>query len=169
MPKSLGLKAEFTWPLIWEAIDIPSTHILTKERGGKNPEFFCSVMIGYFIQNKSTNKKKNSKGLEKGIKCGEQQKITNEVARQTETKLHCFYVFVCNSRGRAKAHHVFCLRHRKSKETAKTKPEWLSDSLKSNKASSSITDSKAFFFFSFFFLPFFWIIWVFDLVQMNLL
>lgn len=64
-------------------------------------------------------------------------------------KVELFGSFVCNSRGRlqvwTEAHHVLCFNHWKSKKRAKTQPERLLKSLKSNKTTSSITESKAFF------------------------
>lgn len=65
-------------------------------------------------------------------------------------KVGLFGSFVWNSRGRiqvkTEAHHVLRFNHWKSNKRAKTQPERLMKSLKSNKNTSSITESKAFFF-----------------------
>lgn len=60
--KPQSRKAGFAWPLIWVAIDIPSTHCSTKRNGAKEPSFFHINTTGHWVQNKATNKNECCEG-----------------------------------------------------------------------------------------------------------
>lgn len=148
MPKPHSEKAGFTWPLIWVAIDIPSTHPFTKGNGERVPASFTWAPLGTGCKTRQPIKTgarkewKNRGNVEKQRRNGHWH-----IAADWE-KVALFRPFVRSSRGRlrvrAEADHALCLNHWKSEERAKTKPERLWKPLKSNKTTSSITESKAF-------------------------
>lgn len=66
MPKPQSWKAGFIRPLIWVAIDIPSTHLFTKGNRAKNPSLFYSRTTVHWVQNRAANKNECQKGREEG-------------------------------------------------------------------------------------------------------
>lgn len=81
MPKAHSQRPGFTWPLIWVAMDIPSTYLFTNENKGKNPSFFYLTTTGHRAQNKAVYKHECQKGG-KGRKMW--RKIAIDMLRQTE-------------------------------------------------------------------------------------
>lgn len=147
-PKPHSWKAGFTRPLIWVAIDIPSTHLFTKGNGEKNHSFFYLGSTVHWVQNKATDKNECQKGRKKGenVENGEKQPLTCW-ARLRESSIVWIFLFATAGVGfQWKLRHITCFTSttERAKRRPKTQAEQLQKSLKWNKATSSITDSKAF-------------------------
>lgn len=137
VPKPQSEKAGFTRPLIWVAIDIPSTHRFTKANGERIPASFTRAPLGTgcktrrLIKTNARKQRKNRGNVEKQRSNGHWN-----LAADRE-KVALFRAFVRSSGGRlrvrAEADQALCLNHWKSEERAKTKPERLWKPLKSNK------------------------------------
>lgn len=85
----------------------------------------------------------------KGGKCGEWGKIAIDMLRQTKRKWNCLDPLFATAGVGFKygLRHITCFASttERGKREPKTQPEELFKSLKSNKTTSSITESKAFF------------------------
>lgn len=99
MPKPHSEKAGFTWPLIWVAKDIPSTHCFTKGTGERIPASFTWAPLGTGCKTRRLTKmnarkeRKNRGNVEKQRRNGHWQ-----VAADWE-KVALFRPFVRSSRG----------------------------------------------------------------------
>lgn len=142
-------KARLAPPLIWLAIVIPSTHLFTKGNKGKNPSLLYLSTTRQWGQSKAAIKNECQKGRKKGGKCGEWGKIAIEILRQTKRKYHCLDLFVYNSRGKAFSEDwdtSWALLQPVKEQKESQNAAWTAlEVFDSNKATSSITDSKGLF------------------------
>lgn len=123
MPKPHSRKAGFARPLIWVAIDIPSTHFFTKGNGGKNPSFFYLRTTEHWVQNKATNKNECQKGRKKGenVENGEKQPL-KRCARLRESSIVWMFLFATAGVGFQRGlRHITCFTS--TTERAKREPK----------------------------------------------